>query len=665
MDITVTLDPQKADLGTTYQGYITASLQGEAITRTSIAVTKEEEKYPLTIKAIDRDGSEALAYVVIVYPDRPTSMVAVQGERELRVVPGKYSVMSLMDVNVNSPEFGLAVVGDPEVIIDGPKTVELDARKANDLTVSVPKKTDAIHRRVEYFRQLGQRAANDFFLLPPTMKNIYAAPTKPVEHGEFELLTRWRLAKPYLTVKARGTDLNVLPMAGSTLNEGKYNLTTVYANQGKADDYIGLNVKGKAVVVDRSNDITPREQARLAVEAGAELLLIANNINQKFAQNVRTPDGKDIPIAVAGISRVQGDHLITESKKGKLKVQVEMSPNTPYVYDLIDVHEDFIPNDVAYAPTEKELVKINNSYKSHVATKGAEFRYDMRPFSWRAWGGPILLDLPSVREEWVSAPTNTTWYQKAEVLGDTWEVRGAVETYQPGDRFDKEWFGPIVKPRFGTGFWTPNRQGNFVQLNTPGFADSGIGHTGTNLGNTNTQRQTLQLWTGNKLLGETERSQSLNVGNLPEERKEYRLVSETYRDKDRWNTSNRTKTEWTFYSERKESFRVDLALLSLNYIVDTNMSGKTKAGVPTNFELTVEKIAGVEGYGTIEGATLQISYDEGATWQEVNLEATGNDTFKTNFRTHRNATSVSIKATAWDSEGNRIEQEIIRAFGLQ
>ncbi len=661
-EVSVTVDPKLADLGATYQGSLVASHDGHVVARSVLAMTKEEEKYPLTIKAIDRDGSQALAYVGIVNEGRQTSMTAVDGEVELRLTPGTYSVMSLMDVDVGTPDEGVALVGDPEVLLDGPKTVELDAREVNEISANVPKKTEANYRRVEYYRSLGDQEINDIWMLPVWTERMYAAPTKAVEHGEFEMLTRWRLIKPYLTIKARGTDLNLLPMGGSTLIEGKYNLSAVYAGKGKEEDYKALNVEENAVIVDRNEEISGREQAQVALDAGANLLIIVNDKDQKFNEYVG--NDTDIPLAVAGISKSQGEELISATDKGRLMLNIEMSPDTPYVYDLVDVHTNHIPDNLAYAPKPKELVKIDSRYKSDREAPGAEFRYDMRPHTFRAMGFPQRLSLPAEREEWVSAPQDTTWYQKAEVLDNRWEIRPPAVSYEPGQRLQQDWFSPIVRPRFGEGFWTPHRQNNSASINVPSWADSGVGHTGSNLGDNSSQQQKLQLWQGDTLLSESNTQAIYASDILAEERTEYRIVNEATRDEERWNTSVRTHTEWTFETEKPEDWQAYFPLLSLDYNVDTNMNGEAVAGRSTNLELSVATIDGVDGYGEIEGATLKASFDEGKTWKEVKLEREG-DSFITTITSPRDASSVSIKATGWDTKGNHISQEIIKAYLLR
>lgn len=87
--------------------------------------------------------------------------------------------------------------------------------------------------------------------------------------------------------------------------------------------------------------------------------------------------------------------------------------------------------------------------------------------------------------------------------------------------------------------------------------------------------QTLKLYQGDKLVKEG-KGQALYLFNeFPEEKTQYKLVSDAVRDAERWNTSVRTHTEWTFWSQKQEEFQTALPLISLDYNVDTDMAGNS------------------------------------------------------------------------------------------
>ena len=99
--VPVTGDPQAADLGR-HVGYVvgTDAATGEPVTRTSVALLKEDERYDLDIKLVDRDGQPAAAWVAINPAGDPLGAWGefVDGEKTLRLPPGDYAVTAYLDV---------------------------------------------------------------------------------------------------------------------------------------------------------------------------------------------------------------------------------------------------------------------------------------------------------------------------------------------------------------------------------------------------------------------------------------------------------------------------------------------------------------------------------------------------------------------------------------
>jgi subtilisin family serine protease len=666
-EVKVTLDPQLGALGTRYQGQISANSNGQTVAHTSLATIKEEEKYSLTLNATDRDGTPAQAYFYLLGPNGVPEFMTVDGTRELRLRPGTYSVMGWIEVDNDTDHRGIALVGNPEINLSGPQTVELDARKAEAIEVNVPNKTEATYRKLEYYRNTGESSINDIYIMPVWADNMYAQPTKEVEKGEFTLATRWRLAEPMLTINFQGKELDDIPQAGSTLLKGTHNLETVYAGKGAPEDYTGLNVKDKAVVVLRSDEVSGSERAAAALAAGAKLLITVNDGPQELSEWVGIENEdfslSDTPLAVAGISGTEGQQLVEAAKAGKVTLNIKGKPDTEFVYDLVDMHHDAVPSDLTYSPKNKDLVKIDSKYKSDRPAPGAEFRYDILSHSHHGVGFLRQLSLPSVRTEWVSAQEGTSWYHQASVLDAQWEVRQPKVAYTPGQKLEEEWFSPVVRPRLGDGFWTPYRDRNYFVLNIPAWADSGIGHTGADMNYPG--EQTLEFYRGDTLVKKANGQAIYSFVEQPEENTKYRIVSNATRNPERWKTSVRTHTEWTFWSKKAEESRVALPLLSLDYKIDTDMNGNSIAGKTTKLGLSAVQIAGAPGNGVVEGASLEVSFDEGLTWEKVDLTAEDNGWTASIKHPNKAGMTVSLRASAWDDKGNSIKQEIIKAYGLR
>ncbi|MBG9586998.1 hypothetical protein [Cytobacillus firmus] len=173
------------------------------------------------------------------------------------------------------------------------------------------------------------------------------------------------------------------------------------------------------------------------------------------------------------------------------------------------------------------------------------------------------------------------------------------------------------------------------------------------------------MYQGDTLVREG-KGQVLNINTpFPEEKTQYRLVSDAKRDPNRWKTSLSTHTEWTFWSQKREEFETLLPFYSLDYKVETDMNGNALAAPSTALELSVAKLDGVEGNGKLEGATLEVSFNEGESWKKVKLERTAYDRWSAKINNPKTNKYVSLRATAWDDQGNKISQEVIKAYGLR
>ena len=102
--------------------------------------------------------------------------------------------------------------------------------------------------------------------------------------------TRWRQGEPMLTVTGAGLpSLDPLVQAGSTIGTEQGNLSAVYAGSCAAADYEALDANGKAVVVTRSDAVSPAAPAQAAVAAGAKLLLVVNDRVGGLSEGVSAP----------------------------------------------------------------------------------------------------------------------------------------------------------------------------------------------------------------------------------------------------------------------------------------------------------------------------------------------------------------------------------------
>ncbi|CAG6393732.1 S8 family serine peptidase [Streptomyces cocklensis] len=678
--VTVTADPAKAPYGVSDGLLEATAADGTAVAHTLIGLDREEERYNLTITTADRTGT-AVPGTAVVYRTGDLMPYQVEipdsGRLTMRLPKGEYSVLMYADLPgaAGPDDLGLGVLSVPQLQLDGDRTAALDARKAHLVSAVTPQRSEDRMTRVEWNRVAGGESFNENFLLPVAYTSVWAQSTAKVTSGGFAFDTRWRKTAPLLTAAAKGAhgrapDLaGMLVQAGSTLlPAGSSTLPVVYAGAGTTADYAGLNAKGKAVVVryDRQADPAAQPaadaaQAAAAVAAGARLLLVAGDTAGRLSAWYGSADYESpSPIEVASLQTGQGAALIAAAARPGLTLDLTSTPTSPYVYDLVERHDDAIPAaDLTYAPKKGDLARIDSRFAGKATDPGDNGRYDMQDFDRYGVGFQTVQTPGTTRTDWVTpGGRKFGWYE--ESANPVVEERALVTHPVKGSTTPSDWFLPVYHPRLNDSQSMPDRQGDFFVLNIPGWGDSGSGHDGFDVnlwGDVDNLHETVTLYQGDTDLGSTVYQQlaaeAPSSAPLP-----YRLVAETSQD-GVLPSSPSTRTEWGFTSG---SGYVDLPLIQLDYGVPTDLSGRAPRNTPLT--LTASHLPGVTGAGTIDGATLQVSYDDGATWTALHLARHGT-TWTSTAKAPRSAGHVSLRATAEDDAGNTVSQTVLRAYALK
>jgi hypothetical protein len=194
----------------------------------------------------------------------------------------------------------------------------------------------------------------------------------------------------------------------------------------------------------------------------------------------------------------------------------------------------------------------------------------------------------------------------------------------------------------------------------PAWGDSG-GHAGVVWADVDTSK--ISLSQGDQLLGEDVNEGIVTVEGLSPDPLPYRIVVEGDRNLPERPYSTRTRTEWGFTSGTADhTVLTTLPLVQLDYAVPTDPSGT--AHHRTGLTLTPSHLNGAAGKGAIRAVTLEVSYDEGATWHRTALRQSGGS-WKTQLAAPSRARFASLRTTARDTKGNSVSQTLIRAFGLK
>jgi len=143
----------------------------------------------------------------------------------------------------------------------------------------------------------------------------------------------------------------------------------------------------------------------------------------------------------------------------------------------------------------------------------------------------------------------------------------------------------------------------------------------------------------------------------------YRLEMDTATAPEVWASSSSTSTAWTFRYDQAQPVGL-LPLISLGYDAPTDLSG-TIRDHRTEIGITARHEDDAMGAGRISGLSVEVSYDEGATWQPAKARRTGLNRYVAEVSTRADAQTVSVRTTAADSHGNTVDQEIDQAYELR
>ncbi|MGW3731351.1 S8 family serine peptidase, partial [Streptomyces sp. NPDC000851] len=234
---------------------------GAVRARTLIGAAREEQRQNLTIDAKDRSGRPLSGRVLLTADHLFTVMeLDESGTGTARLPVGSYSGWLTADVRgANGPHsLGMALLSFTDVQLDQDRTVTLDGRKARQVLAHVPRQTTAVAPRLDVHRSFTDSLVESSMLPDASYDSIWALPTgKKVTVGEFEFGARFRLEQPALTVGTQsGTyDDPLVKRAAKPLPAGTRMLRGVFAGEGSAGALAGHDVRGKAVVVRRSDTI--------------------------------------------------------------------------------------------------------------------------------------------------------------------------------------------------------------------------------------------------------------------------------------------------------------------------------------------------------------------------------------------------------------------------
>lgn len=322
--------------------------------------------------------------------------------------------------------------------------------------------------------------------------------------------------------------------------------------------------------------------------------------------------------------------------------------------------------------TQAELATVHNDYARHAT--GARGSSDVLAFagdhglptSGYGWVFPLPFTMtahynahPQVRWE---ASFGEFLCGEAECPVLLSETRAAPIDMRAGQVSHEHWNRAVFGPAFATPApyaWV-SRVDDRIVAGVPLFSDDDrrMGNSRLDSGNTTLYRN------GTKL------AQSPYAGHgdftVPRGAARYRLEIRARRSAP-FSFSTQVNVAWTFRSGHIDATTpVRLPLSVLRFKPQLSPDHTAPAGEPFTLPVTVQRQAG-GAWGETSSLTVQVSYNGGRLWETAVVRPTGSDrdTWVAQLRHPETNSFVSLRATATDQAGNKVEQTIIHAYRLR
>ncbi|MFJ9898400.1 S8 family peptidase [Streptomyces sp. NPDC091280] len=333
--------------------------------------------------------------------------------------------------------------------------------------------------------------------------------------------------------------------------------------------------------------------------------------------------------------------------------------NSPYEYDIVDFVRGRFLTDYRHTVRRGELATVTTRNHSVWPTgqKGYMHNWGFPAEGGSAISAAIQYDVPGTRTIYYSA-NGVTWNNR-------WDIIGASQTqfwyddttWRPGRRYTVDWQRGPAGPKFNARTYVA-RVGNTVLLNVPPFGDDS-GHTGYSLldsGRVGFYRDGTQLAEIPKYFYDAS-------GPVPAAESSYRLEYAVDRTTG-FDTSTRISGSWTFKSGEVGTDKwTYLPLSSFSFTPRVDLANSAPGGRPYLVPLSLKPQPGSVPSAT-RRISVDVSYDEGATWHRVALHRTGTDTWLAALH-HPAKGSVSFRASAVRADGGTVDYTVIRAYSLR
>ncbi|WBB67656.1 hypothetical protein [Micromonospora sp. WMMD812] len=671
MELTVTGQDGAAG---TYGGVLTArSADGTITTRTVLTVRQEAEMYDLTVNLVDRAGtsppSGELPSVSIFDLDH-SDFFFWGTPGTVRLPAGRYAVHATIQTPRAGQEPTYSFISHPELKVDRDRVQTLDARDGKRVSVN----PDNPEARGGGYAITTHTKVSDcacpstvLSLLDPRFQEAYAATVPGTSSPSFAFGQARRATEPELELFTGGRnrfEVAVGWLSGAPASAQRATLPAVYGGGGTPAELARIDAEGKLVLIEVPGDTTDEEvlERTAAIKEAGGMLAMLNAPADASGLVRAAGQAPDDPAAALPtlLGYGQTAQRFTDMvKAGDTTASYVSRPWTESRYELTYGVQRQITAAQVHRPRTQDLAAVRTTYHDN----GAD--------SMRHFGAATPFFGTSLSAGWtlpVRVPTERTEY----FTPGSWELhlgwRGGdmlhdKRHFEAGRGNRIAWNKAVAGPTFpgttqtldGERPWAWRKDGA-IDVILPMYGDAAgrprvpFPYDGTDTGSISLYR--------NGALVRTEPTPDTARFDIPDEPATYRLVAETNRAAEWWPLSTKVSATWSFRSSTEDEAKA-LPLLTTRFDPAVDLRNRAPAG-PFTFPMYVERQG--DDRVKLTSLTVDVSYDDGGSWQPATVTPAGNHW---TVGVASPATGyASIRAKATDTDGNTVEQTVLRAYQI-
>jgi subtilisin family serine protease len=404
-----------------------------------------------------------------------------------------------------------------------------------------------------------------------------------------------------------------------------------------------------------------------------------------------TPDHPEsVALPEVQVSRDHGLELVRRLARDRVWVDLNVDPNVRYTYHLYPTHVGQVPDRVDHQFTDRQLAVVDASYH------GAKPDYTEGYFSvfspgQNFGGGTGIASAAGTQrtEYWGPVNDQTLVMRTNDTSASEYSTWVNLTTFDRRERSTERWFVPVTAPgamkveqiskivdpagKVSHTFCIMCREGDelFWPILNDAYGEGEVINGPAVIGG-------VRLYAGNGKEIPVSNQNGLPVFRLPAGKDTYRMTQDANGKRTTWQFSSAapTKDTWTPNSAcllRLIAGGTDLCspqpLIYLGYDLgsDLRLDNTVRAGNRHEFTVSAYHAESTGRMPAISGLRVWTSTDDGATWRPATVGRGKNGQYSVRAdypSLSRTKGAVSIKAQAWDANGNRIEQVLDRAFPL-